>query len=167
MDKVEEELMNEETTIRWLKDRSEIENTILNYAKAADFRDWHLLRTILADSLDVDFTSSGGPKGNVKAEEYVDQVKTLIPGFDVTQHQLTNFHIELLGDLCKTCVYMQAEHIIHTENETLERTVGGFYSHELQRVKGTWKISSLKLTETWSRGDMRAFVIAMERCQNR
>lgn len=157
--------MTETETLTWLKDQADIKNTILSYAIAADFRNWGLLRSILADSLEIDFTSSGGPALKVTAEEYVAQVQGLIPGFDTTQHQLTNFNIEIKGNQAKTTVYMQAEHFYRSKTETLDRAVGGYYNHELQRIQGVWKISSLKLTETWSRGDMRAFELAAKRCQ--
>lgn len=159
--------MTTEETITWLKDCADIETTILNYATAADFRDWALLRSILADRLDIDFTSSGGPAMNVTGEEYVAQVRSLIPGFDTTQHQLTNFHIKITGNSAETTVYMQAEHFYRSETETLDRAVGGYYSNKLERIQGVWKITSLKLTETWSRGDMQAFVLAGERCRGK
>ncbi|MFI3253849.1 MAG: nuclear transport factor 2 family protein [Eubacteriales bacterium] len=98
--------MSEEKTLTCLKDRVDIQNTILSYATAADFRDWGLLRTILADFVDIDFTSSGGPALKVTAEAYVAQVQGLIAGFDTTQHQLTNFSIEIKGNQAKTTVYI-------------------------------------------------------------
>lgn len=156
--------MTETQTIAWLKVREDIKSTILSYATAADFREWDLLRSILADRLDIDFTSSGGPTCNVTADEYVAQVQGLIPGFDVTQHQLTNFKIEFENNQAKTTVYMQAEHIFHGETEELNRVVGGYYNHKLQRIDGVWKITALKLTETWSRGDMCTFELAAKRC---
>lgn len=159
--------MTDTQTLTWLKDRIDIKNTILSYATAADFRDWALLRSILADNLDIDFTSSGGPALKVTAEEYVAQVQGLIPGFDTTQHQLTNFHIEIQENKAKTRVYMHAEHFYRSKTKVLDRAVGGYYNHELQRIQGVWKISRLKLTETWSRGDMRAFELAAKQCQNK
>lgn len=157
--------MTAEETLTWLTDRIAIEKTILNYATAADFRDWSLLRSILADPLDIDFSTSGGPAAQVTAEEYVKQVQSLIPGFDVTQHKLSNFNIEISGNKGKTMVYMEAEYIYRSETENFERTVGGYYSHKLEKSQGIWKITSLTFTETWSLGDMRAFALAMERCR--
>lgn len=157
--------MSEEKTLDWLIKKSDIECTILNYATAADFRDWSLLRSILADRLDIDFSSSGGPAMNLTAEEYVAQVKSLIPGFHVTQHQFTNFDIKISKSKAETTVYMQAEHFYQSETEEYSRAVGGYYNHKLECTQDGWKITGLKLTETWSRGDMRAFVLAMERCR--
>lgn len=157
--------MTTEQTLSWLKDRTDIKNVVLSYATAADFRDWALLRSILADCLDIDFTTSGGPAMKLTAEEYVLQVQILIPGFDVTQHKLSNFNIEISENSAKTVVYMEADHFYRSETENLERAVGGYYTHQLEKIKGSWKIKSLKLTETWSRGDMRAFAFGMERCR--
>lgn len=157
--------MTVEKTLEWLKNKVEIENTILNYATAADFRDWSLLRSILADRLDIDFTSLGGPATNLTAEEYITQVQGLIPGFDTTQHQFTNFNIRITENKADTTVYMQAEHFILSDGEQLSRAVGGFYNHKLEQIQGCWKITGLKLTQTWNRGDIRAFELAAKRCQ--
>ncbi|MFI3249512.1 MAG: nuclear transport factor 2 family protein [Eubacteriales bacterium] len=128
--------MTLENTTAWLKDQAEIERTILCYATAADTRDWSLHRSILADRLDIDFASMGGPALNLSAEEYVTQVQGLIPGFDATQHQLTNFKIDITENHPETTVYMQAEHFYRTETEVLDRAVGGYYCHKLERVQG-------------------------------
>lgn len=155
--------MNTEQTIKWLYDRALIEQTILKYATAADLRDWDLLKSILADEIHIDFTTSGGPAMTLTKEEYIGQVTSLIPGFDVTQHQLTNFVITINGDTANTVVYMQAEHFVHEGSSEIDRAVGGYYTHELQKENGHWKICSLKLTATWGRGDLRAFEIAGKR----
>lgn len=158
--------MNTEQTIAWLYDKALIEQTILKYATAADLRDWDLLKSILADEIDIDFTSSGGPAATVTNTQYVTQVKALIPGFDVTQHQLTNFVIDINGNTASTVVYMQAEHFIREEAKEIDRAVGGYYSHKLKKENGNWKIYSLKLTATWGRGDMTAFEIAGNRANS-
>lgn len=152
--------MNTEQKVTWLYERAQIEQTILKYATAADLRDWDLLKSILADELDVDFTTSGGPAMTLTSDQYVGQVTSLIPGFDVTQHQLTNFVINIDGDTADTVVYMQAEHIVMEDGQQIDRAVGGYYTHKLKKIDGAWKICSLKLTATWGRGDMQAFAIA-------
>lgn len=156
--------MNIEQTVKWLYDKALIEETILKYATSADLRDWDLLKSILDDEIDIDFTTSGGPAMRLTREQYVAQVTSLIPGFDVTQHQLTNFVIDINGDTANTVVYMQAEHFVH-EN-SLDRAVGGYYTHKLKKIDDKWKICSLKLTATWGRGDMRAFEIATKRANS-
>lgn len=158
--------MNIDQTVKWLYDRALIEQTILKYATSADTRDWDLLKSILTPELDIDFTTAGGPAMTVTSEQYVSQVTSLIPGFDVTQHKLTNFVIDINGDTASTVVYMQAEHFVLEGSEHIDRAVGGYYSHKLKKVNDEWKICSLKLTATWGRGDMRAFEIATKRAQS-
>lgn len=155
--------MTTEQTITWLCDKALIEETILKYATAADMRDWDLLKSILCDEINIDFTTSGGPAMSLTNDQYVGQVTSLIPGFDVTQHQLTNFVININGDTANTIVYMQAEHFVSDGADQIGRTVGGYYTHQLKKENGNWKISSLKLTATWGRGDMKAFEIASKR----
>ncbi|MFI3162968.1 MAG: nuclear transport factor 2 family protein [Bacillota bacterium] len=158
--------MNTEQTIKWLYDKALIEQTILKYATAADLRDWDLLKSILCDEIHIDFTTSGGPAATLTSEQYIGQVTSLIPGFDVTQHQLTNFVVDIDGDTASTVVYMQAEHFAFEGTDEICRTVGGYYTHKLKKENGNWKICSLKLTATWGRGDMRAFAIASKRANS-
>ncbi|WP_317854273.1 nuclear transport factor 2 family protein [Chakrabartyella piscis] len=158
--------MNTEQTIKWLYDKALIEQTILKYATAADLRDWDLLKSILSDEVYIDFTTSGGPSMTVTNDQYIGQVTSLIPGFNVTQHQLTNFVIDINGDTANTVVYMQAEHFVQEGTSEIGRTIGGYYTHKLKKENGNWKICSLKLTATWGRGDMRAFEIANKRANS-
>lgn len=152
-------------TLAWLYDRTLIQETILKYATAADTRDWDLLKSILTEEINMDFTTAGGPAMTLSSDAYVGQVTALIPGFDVTQHQLTNFVIHIQGDTATTTVYMQAQHFVSDGTNQIDRAVGGYYNHTLKKIDGQWKISSLKLTATWGRGDMRAFEIASQRAK--
>lgn len=156
--------MNESQTLQWLKDREDIKTVVLRYATGADLRDWEMLQSVFADQVDIDFSSfGGGPVTTVSSEEYLGFVKALIPGFDSTQHQLTNFVIDINGNEANCVAYMQAEHFVATEDEELCHTVGGYYTYRLTKENTDWKVCSLKLSATWSRGDMRAHEIAAQR----
>lgn len=164
--------INQEETLKWLKDRADIQTTILKYPTAVDLRDWALYESLFHDEINVDFSSVGGPIASVPKEQFVKQVLTLIPGFDATQHQLTNFVIDITGDTADATAYMQAEHFLRTDESEASQTVGGYYTYKLIRCNDinnntsnnlNWKISSLKLTALWSRGDMSIYEIARDR----
>ncbi|MFI3174451.1 MAG: nuclear transport factor 2 family protein [Bacillota bacterium] len=158
--------MNQEKMFQQLLSKDAIQTTILKYATAADLRDWVLYKSILANELDVDFSSfANGPIAHITSDQLLAQVKGLIPGFDTTQHQLTNFVITI-NDACDEAdasAYMQAEHFIRTDDKELFHTVGGYYVYKLKCTNNQWKIHSLKLVVTWTRGNMDAYRIATER----
>lgn len=158
--------MNERKYVNRLELKDNIQTTILKYATAADLRDWKLYKSILADQIEIDFSSFlNGPIASVTSEQLLEQVKGLIPGFDATQHQLTNFVIDVneAGNEADAVAYMQAEHFIRTEDKELFHTVGGYYVYKLKCQNENWKIHSLKLVVTWSRGDLQAYKFATER----
>lgn len=91
----------------------------------------------------------------------------LIPGFDSTQHQLTNFAITINDDTADVVAYMQAEHFVMDEGNQRSQAVGGYYTYKLKKENDSWKIHALKLTVTWTRGNMKAFEIATKRAMNK
>lgn len=57
----------------------------------------------------------------------VGKMTSLIPGFDVTQHQLTKFVIDKGANNANAVVYMQAEHFVREDSNKSWRTIGGYY----------------------------------------
>jgi len=155
-------------TLKWLKDRADIQDVVHRYPTGIDTRDWKLFRSIFADQLVMDFSSySGGPVQHLSGDEWVAQCEALHPGFDATQHVLSNFVIDLAGDRATVTVYMKAEHFIaNTEGENYH-TLGGYYVHQLERGADGWKIHATTLNVTWSRGNRDVYRLAMERVAQR
>ncbi len=151
-------------TIQWLKDKADIQDTILKYATGIDTRDWDLYRSIFADEVEMDFSSySGQPASVVTGDQWVQGVQAMLPGFDATQHVLTNFVIDVDGDKAVATVYMKAEHFIANTDGDNSHTLGGYYTHKLQRTESGWKIHATKLTVTWSRGNRHVYELAAKR----
>jgi hypothetical protein len=150
--------------LQQLKDRADITDLILRYATGIDTRDWTLFRSIFADRLFMDFsTYSGSPGSEMTADEWVAGCQRMLPGFDSTQHSLSNFVFDLQGDDATVTVYMQAEHFIANTLGDSSHTLGGFYVHRLRRTGGQWLIHATTLTVTWSRGNRHVYQLAAER----
>lgn len=150
--------------LQWLIDRTEITDTINKYATGIDLRDWSLYRSIFADEVEIDFSSFGGqPAAKQKADDWVTGVKSVLSGFDATQHVLTNHVIDIDGDRAQTRVYMKAEHFLANSLGDNSIALGGYYSHTLERQSDGWKITKCKLTVTWNRGNRQLFQMATER----
>lgn len=147
-----------------MNDKADIQDLILNYAWGIDTRNWALLRSIFADEIEMDFSSfNGTPASRIAADDWVAACRALLPGFDATQHLLTNFMIEVEGDTATAVVYMQAEHFIANSLGDNSHTLGGYYRHKLARDTDGWKIHATTLTILWSRGNRQVYELAAER----
>ncbi len=147
-----------------LLEKQAIQELILNYAWGIDSRDWTLFRSIFADEVAIDFSSyNGTPPTSMSADDWVAGCKSMLPGFDATQHVLTNFMIELAGDTAQAIVYMKAEHFIANSLGDNSHTLGGYYTHQLKKQADGWKIHSAKLTVLWSRGNRQVYELARQR----
>lgn len=153
-----------EKNLQWLIDRADITDTIHKYATGIDLRDWPTYRSIFADEVEFDFSSfEGQPPSTMKADDWVVQVRSVLSGFDATQHVLTNHVIDIDGDRATTSVYMKAEHFLANDKGDNSIALGGYYSHVLHRDSAGWKIVKCKLTVTWNRGNRSLFQMAAMR----
>jgi hypothetical protein len=156
--------MTEVDELRRVADRLAISDVVLQYATAADRRDWALYRDCFTDTVDIDFTSfSGGEPERLSADAWVLRVRGLLPGFDVTQHNSSN-HVHSISGDSATCVsYMVAEHIYLAASAENYVTLGGYYTNSLVRTPFGWRICKCQLNVTWQRGNAELFALAAER----
>lgn len=150
--------------LKTLSDRAELSELIHRYAFGIDTRDWKLFRSIFADQLHMDFSSySGSPGADMTGDDWVAGCRRMLPGFDATQHVLSNFMFDLRGDEATVTVYMQAEHFIANADGDGSHTLGGYYVHQCRRGSDGWKIHATTLNVTWSRGNRHVYQLAAER----
>jgi len=145
-------------------DRTEILETIYCYATGVDTKDWPLYRSIFTDEIEVDFSSwDGRPARRIKADEWLAGVQALFPGFDATQHAMTNPRVTIEGDRASCVMYVQAAHFLRNDEGDAEFTLGGYYTDRLVRTAAGWKLCGVKLTVTWSRGNKHVMALALKR----
>lgn len=146
-------------------DRTQIVETIYCYATGVDTKDWALYRSIFTDEVDVDFSSwdPSNPPRRVKADEWVATVKVLFTGLGATQHSMTNPRVRVEGDRATCIMYVQAAHFLQNDEGDAEFTIGGYYTNQLVRTPSGWRLSGVKLTVTWSRGNKHIMTLAAQR----
>jgi hypothetical protein len=140
--------MNDSEKLQLLLDRAQIGEVIHRYPVSIDARDWKLFRSIFTDEIEVYLGSPiQMPKlRTVSADEFTDQVTGVISRFDVTQHFLTDYHLEINGNDAMCVSYMQARHFKQGQPTW---DMGGYYTYHLIRVGESWKIPKYTLTVTW------------------
>jgi hypothetical protein len=136
-------------TLQELSDRLEIQDKITAYAYAVDFHRWGELDAIFTDDALLDFTASGGEKGDLATiKAFFDRALTMFEGH---QHLMGNTAVTLNGDsatsqtLCHNPMYFKgtggtggAE---GTDGEQRVLFVGIWYHDTWVRTADGWRIS--------------------------
>lgn len=137
------------------------------YTTAIDWRDWESYRAIFTDELDIDFSSfTHRPAQPMTADQWVDAVRSLIEGFEATQHLLGNHVITFDGeDAGHYTAYIQAQHWMARDSYY---TIGGHYENEVVRGSdGRWRLTAMTLHQTWDAGDRSLLRAAADRVRSR
>jgi SnoaL-like domain len=140
--------MTDHEKLQMLFDRMQIGELIHRYPVSIDSRDWKLFRSIFTDEIQVYLGPPTEQRGlrNVRADKFTEQVTGVISRFAVTQHFLTDYHIEVHGNDAVCISYMQARHF-NQGQPTWD--MYGYYTYNLVRTDDGWKIPKYTLTVTW------------------
>jgi hypothetical protein len=127
-------------TLQELSDRLEIQDKITAYAYAVDFHRWDELDAIFTDDALLDFTASGGEKGDLTAiKAFFNRALTMFEGH---QHLMGNTAVTLEGDsatsqtLCHNPMYLKG-----ADGEQRVLFVGIWYHDTWVRAADGWRIS--------------------------
>jgi hypothetical protein len=149
--------------IQYLMDRTRIIDTIYRYATGIDNKDFVLCRSIFANEIKVDFSSyTGEVPGwtHLPADEWVARIVRVFDGIEATQHSMSNPVVEISGDVASCVMYMQAEHYLKNDQGDDFYTLGGYYTNDLARIDGDWKLTAVKVTVLWQRGNRHVMVLS-------
>jgi hypothetical protein len=96
-----------------------------------------------------DYSSMSGPEASaLVAQDFWAGVKDFFPGFDATQHMITNFDVQQRGDQAVCTSAVRAMHRIGNE----VWTNGGFYYHRLVKGRDGWRIAHLRYEMRFEEG---------------
>lgn len=134
--------------------RADIEG---NYFKSLDLRDGELLRSIFADSFELDFSDlTEQPSTMLTSDLFVETAFHLIKGMK-TLHQITNPRIEVDGDHATGVFDIVAWHYQPRRDGDSEYIARGFYDQRFARQGGQWKIVRHKLIVAYCTGNPKLF----------
>jgi hypothetical protein len=147
------------------QDRAGIIDAITAIAAGADRAQWARVRSAFTETVTVDYTSLvGGQPATLKSADLVKSWEGFLPGFERTQHLVTNHTItSMSGNVATAEADFQATHRIDSEFWVL----GGRYNYSLAKEGETWKVASMTMTWTWETGDRGLMAKAAERMKGK
>ena len=134
--------------IKTIADRIAIDEQLTRYCRAIDTGDWDLLDTIFTPEAMLDYTSSGGRRGpypDIKA-----WLASVLPGFSVRQHFVTNREIIIDGDTATSRASLYNPMGTRRPDGGLHLFfTGGTYHDRWRRTPSGWRIVERVLEELW------------------
>lgn len=130
---------------------SKIIQAVNNLFKSVDDRDWEYMQTLFADNVLLDYTSMVGGEPAVQTPlEIKEAWASFMPGFDSTQHHISEFRVKLHGHEADVHYIGNADHFIGDE----VWTISGSYDTKLEKIDGNWLITYLKLNYDKQSGNL-------------
>lgn len=153
-----------------LADKQALNELICRQALSIDKGDWTTYRSCLADGeVLFDFTDHTdkvvGKRIGVErsADEWVAKVKSVMPGFDGSQHLITNILHILDADRSQSECFVLADHFLNNSTGDRSITMAGIYTFGCVRTSAGWKINHWVLKILWYRGNPGIYQLAQEK----
>lgn len=131
----------------------------------ADLLQWdRLIQDVFHETVTVDYTSLfGGEAETLTGKELIARWKSVLPGFDSTQHLLGSHFVEIDGDTAKAIVHVRANHVLANTMGGDTWVVGGTYYYELIRTDAGWRVRSSRLAKSYVEGNQQLLALAQQR----
>jgi hypothetical protein len=144
-----------------IRDKEAIRMLTVWYSRGLDTRDWPLYRSVFLERVHIDF-GEFARVGEWSADEWVENIRRGVHGFDSTQHLNGNHEITVDGDRAIGTYYVLAEHYMRAAGGALPGnddfvTFGGYYRCEYRKSADGWKIASIVLNPLFLRGNPELF----------
>ena len=143
------------------------------YGQGLDSKDWSLVSSCFAERVSIDYGTISDPTGSPDvpriAADWLEVLQSVINGFDVTRHTITNHRFSFADGQVSCRAYLVADHVIFPDpavplvSDDDVATVVGEYTNHYERTLQGWKISRSKLEIHYSRGNLDLFGTAAER----
>lgn len=145
-------------------EKEKIIQTVSNIFSGTDERNWQKVQIVMAKNVLLDYTSmAGGKPATQTPQQITDAWAALLPGFDKTHHQLSDFQV-LIKDKISTVHYTgKADHFINTEVWTVE----GTYDTELEKENNKWLVTKHKFNLTKQSGNTNLPAQATQNVKNK
>jgi len=135
-------------------EKIEINDVINRLFVNTDLRTWETVEACFADSVNLDYTSLvGGEPLQVTPSQIMVGWKSLLPGFQATHHQVSNFLIDLDGNEAACSANGIAYHYLPNQEGENFWTVVGTYDFQLAKQGQDWKVTMMKFNFKFMMGN--------------
>ncbi|TIX03365.1 MAG: nuclear transport factor 2 family protein [Mesorhizobium sp.] len=108
-------LSKQSTAALTIEDKTAIAEAVAGIGLYADLREWNRVRSYFAARVTTDYTSLfGGEVATSDRDALIAQWQGLLPGFDATQHLITNIVVEGAGNDAVARSHVRATHWFDT-----------------------------------------------------
>jgi hypothetical protein len=130
-----------------LVDREAIRDCLYRYCRGCDRVDVELIAT----SLWPDATSEYRLFSCASAQETIDKVVSSLKGMEMAKHMITNFSIEIRGDVasCESYVFGSSRQS-KPDGTRFEKLTSGRYVDRFERRGGEWRIAKRLVITDWA-----------------
>lgn len=133
-----------------LQEKQNVQDVVTTMVNAIDTKLWDVAEGEFTPTVFVDYSSmTGQPGTQLQAKELVGGWKNLLKSVD-THHMLTNFSIQVDGNKARSQSHVYASHLAEDIDYW---DIFGLYLHELEKINGTWKITSMTLIVHGQKGN--------------
>ena len=144
-----------------------MEHSIVEHITAlfagADERNWFKIKSVLSQQVLLDYSSmTGEPAALVTPEQIVDAWSAFLPGFDRTNHRLSDFKVDRNNREAVTTYNGRADHFLSESVWTVE----GSYSTEVKLINGSWLITAHTFHFKKQSGDLTLAEQVKEKMKN-
>ncbi len=136
-----------------ISDRIEIEELLVRYSRALDFRRFEELESVFTPDAEFDAGGLGHPQGPADIRAMIEGTLT---GLDATQHLVGKSLIEFSedGDSAEVRTYLLSQHVRESApGDVKHYFLGGEYADRMVRTSDGWRIAYRRLDRMWKQGD--------------
>ncbi|ABW30783.1 nuclear transport factor 2 family protein [Acaryochloris marina] len=142
------------------QDNAQIVTIVESVATLADRGEFSALEHLYDDEVTVDYTSLTGGEVELKSPQaLMTQWASVLPGFDVTRHDISNVEVTVDGQKAVATADVIADHYMGNQHWQVQ----GDYRYELQKEGDIWRITSHRFNFHQESGDRTLFGPASKR----
>ena len=143
------------TQAQTVLDQHQITQAVQQIFIQTDERNWDQVSACFTDPVRLDYSSlSGNEPAELSSQQVVESWQAVLPGFEATQHSLSNFQVSVDGDRATASCYGTAVHYLPNDTDQGDTwTVVGTYDFELAKREGQWKTSAMTFHFKFTEGN--------------
>ena len=144
------------------QDRLDIIDTVNTIFVGTDAHDWERVKDAFTDDVWLDYSSMGAEAATLSPEAIVESWQGVLPGFEATQHSISNHAVRINGDEATCMSYGTALHYLPDSGGDVWRGVGHYHHHLVCTQQG-WKVDRMTFTLRFMDGNTDLPALAQKR----